>query len=154
MIGACRLALAPSRDRLYLFAGTSACLAALFRARRFEELIELAGGEHVYWAYKRWAVRALAAQGRKADALRLAESSRGPWAGDREIDRLGAAWRRTGAEPTSRPSAPLPGSSHTSRATLQTTRGASSWWSKYGRSVQLTYSWPRVITTIAIQRHQ
>jgi len=89
MIGACRLALTPSRDRLYLFAGTSACLAALFRARRFEELIELAGGEHVYWAYKRWAVRALAAQGRKAEALRLAESSRGPWASDLEIDRLG-----------------------------------------------------------------
>ena len=45
--------------------------------------------EHVFWAYKRWAVEALAAQGRKEEALRLAESSRGPWSSDLEIDRLG-----------------------------------------------------------------
>jgi hypothetical protein len=43
----------------------------------------------VFWPYKRWAVEALAAQGRKAAALRLAESSRGPWSNNLEIDRLG-----------------------------------------------------------------
>lgn len=84
-----RCVLAPDRRPGEFFSGTSACLSALCRAERYEELVEIAGGEHVFWAYKIWAVRALAAQGRKADALRLAESSRGPWASDLEIDRLG-----------------------------------------------------------------
>ena len=47
------------------------------------------GGDHVFWSYRIWAVRALAAQGRKTDAIRLAEASRGPWSSDLEIDRLG-----------------------------------------------------------------
>lgn len=84
-----RRVLAPDRQPGEFFSGTSACLSALYRAERYEELIEIAGGERVFWPYKRWAVRALAAQGRRAEALRLAESSRGPWASDLEIDRLG-----------------------------------------------------------------
>jgi hypothetical protein len=84
-----RRVLAPGRRPGEFFSGTPACLSALYKAARYEELVELAGGAHVYWAYKSWAVRALAALGRKADALRLAESSRGPWSSDLEIDRLG-----------------------------------------------------------------
>ncbi|MCG8460551.1 MAG: hypothetical protein MI919_30080 [Holophagales bacterium] len=81
--------LAPDRGPGELFSGTSACLSALYKAERYGELVDIAGGDHIFWPYKIWAVRALAAQGRKADALRLAESSRGPWSSDLEIDRLG-----------------------------------------------------------------
>ena len=88
MLTACRMAVNPARGEINIFPGTVACLSALFHAGRFDELIEIAGGERVYWAYKRWAVRALAAQGRKAEALRLAEASRGPWTNDRDVDRL------------------------------------------------------------------
>ncbi len=38
--------------------------------------------------YKRWAVKALAAQGKKAEAIRYAEASRSPWASDLDIDRM------------------------------------------------------------------
>jgi hypothetical protein len=41
-----------------------------------------------FWPYKRWAVRALAAHGRRVEAIQLAEASRGPWASDWDIDRL------------------------------------------------------------------
>jgi hypothetical protein len=41
-----------------------------------------------FWPYQRWAVKALAAQGKKAEAIRYAESCRNPWANDLEIDRL------------------------------------------------------------------
>jgi len=67
------------------FCGTSACLSALFRAERFAELAELVRGDGI-WPYKRWTVKALVARGRRAEAIRMAESCRGPWAGDLEID--------------------------------------------------------------------
>jgi hypothetical protein len=41
-----------------------------------------------FWPYKRWAVKALAVQGKKAEAVRYAENSRSPWASDLDIDRL------------------------------------------------------------------
>lgn len=84
-----RRVLAANRKPGEFFSGTSACLSALYTAERYEELVEIAGGDHVFWPYKIWAVRGLAAQGCKADAIRLAESSRGPWSSDLEIDRLG-----------------------------------------------------------------
>ena len=89
LIGITRRALSPDRSLQGFFSGTSACLSALYKAERYGELVEIAGGEHVFWPYKRWAVEALAAQGRRTEALRLAESSRGPWSSDLEIDRLG-----------------------------------------------------------------
>lgn len=84
-----RRVLAADRKPGEFFSGTSACLSALYTAERYEELVEIAGGDHVFWRYKIWAVRALAAQGRKADAIRLAEASRGPWSSDLDIARLG-----------------------------------------------------------------
>lgn len=89
LIAKTRLALAPDRSPGDFFRGTTACLSALYEAERYDEICEIAGREQVFWSYKRWAVRALAAKGKKAEALRLAESSRGPWASDLEIDRLG-----------------------------------------------------------------
>jgi len=40
--------------------GTSACLSALFRAERYEEIIDLRQVDAI-WPYKRWAVMARAA---------------------------------------------------------------------------------------------
>jgi len=89
LISITRRVLGPDRSPGEFFSGTTACLSALHKAERYAEVVEIAGGEHVFWPYKRWAVEALAAQGRKAEALRLAESSRGPWSSDRDVDRLG-----------------------------------------------------------------
>jgi len=89
LLGITRRVLAPDRQPGDFFSGTSACLSALYRAERYEELVEIAGGEHVFSDYRMWAVRALAAQGRRAEALGMAESIRGPWSSDLEIDRLG-----------------------------------------------------------------
>jgi hypothetical protein len=69
------------------FHGTPACLSSLYAAARHDELIDLLRDEG-FWPYKRWAVKALLAQGKKAEAIRLAEASRGPWASDLDIDRL------------------------------------------------------------------
>ena len=60
------------------FKGTSACLSSLLKAGRNEEilaLIELA--PHKFWNDRIWGVKALAAMGRKAEAIRYAEDSHG-----------------------------------------------------------------------------
>lgn len=82
-----RMALSPEKDRRGFFHGTSACLSALFTAERYEEILELV--EHdTFWHHKRWGVKALGAQGRRAEAIRYAEACRSAWASDREIDEL------------------------------------------------------------------
>ena len=88
LVGATRLALSADSKVRGHFPGTSACLSALFRAGRYEEIVELVSGEKVIWPYKRWAVRALAAAGKKGEAVRYAESCRSPWASDEDIDSL------------------------------------------------------------------
>lgn len=85
LVGITRMALSPDRSLRGHFHGTSACLSALCRAERFDELIDLLRVDTI-WPYKRWAVRALVAEGQKAEALRYAESCRGPWASDQEVD--------------------------------------------------------------------
>ncbi len=82
-----RTALSPDKNLRGHFHGTTACLSALLAAERYDDLLDLLERES-FWPYKRWAVKALAAQGRKAEAIRLAEGSRGPWASDWDIDRL------------------------------------------------------------------
>lgn len=69
------------------FHGTTACLAALYRAERYEEIVNLLETETI-WPYKQWAVRALAAMGRKAEAVRYAEACRSPWTADGHVDAL------------------------------------------------------------------
>ena len=81
------MALSPDKNLRGHFHGTTACLSALYVAERYDDLLDLLETES-FWPYKRWAVRALAAQGKKAEAIRLAEDSRGPWASDWDIDRL------------------------------------------------------------------
>jgi len=82
-----RLAMASDRATRGYFHGTSVCLSALFAAARYEELIEVVQHD-VLWTYKRWAVKALAALGRRAEAVVYAEQCRSPWASDLDIDRM------------------------------------------------------------------
>jgi hypothetical protein len=69
------------------FHGTAACLSALYRAERYEEILDVLKSERM-WHYRRWAVMALAALGRKAEAIQYAESCRGPWTPDGEVDAI------------------------------------------------------------------
>jgi hypothetical protein len=85
LIGITRLALSPDKSVRGHFTGTSACLSALHQAERYAETVDLLQADTI-WPYKRWAVKALAAMGRKAEAIRYAESCRGPWAADTEVD--------------------------------------------------------------------
>jgi hypothetical protein len=62
---------------------TPACFSALLRAERHGEILSLLEKES-FWHYRRWAVLALAATGKKSEAIELAESSRGPWTSDGE----------------------------------------------------------------------
>ena len=65
------------------FRGTPACLSALHRAGRHPELIALLERDRLrFWPYQHWGVKALAAMGKRADAIRYAESCRGPYTSD------------------------------------------------------------------------
>jgi hypothetical protein len=86
-IGITRHALSPDPQMRGHYHGTIACLASLYRAERYSELVELLEPEK-FWHYKRWAVKALAAMGKKAEALRLAEASRGPWTSEGDVARV------------------------------------------------------------------
>jgi hypothetical protein len=81
------LALSPDKRRRGHFHGTTACLDALLRAERFAELYDVLRLEE-FWPYKQWAVKALAAEGKRDEAIALAEASRGPWTPDTSVDRL------------------------------------------------------------------
>ena len=83
-----RMALSPDKDLRSHFHGTSACLSALFRAERYGEIVDILQVDTI-WTYRRWAVKALAAMGRKREAIRYAESGRGPWTPDGEVDAIG-----------------------------------------------------------------
>jgi hypothetical protein len=86
LAGTVRMAWSPERGRREFFHGTSACLSALYRAERYEELVELLRLDRVrFWPYQRWGVRALVAMGQRAAAIRLAESCRGQGGDDRAI---------------------------------------------------------------------
>jgi hypothetical protein len=82
-----RMALSPDPSLHGYFRGTSACLSALFRAARYQEIIDIVEGEQI-WSYKQWAVRALAAMGKTCEAIAYSESLRGRWVPDRKVDSL------------------------------------------------------------------
>jgi hypothetical protein len=87
LVGITRMALSPDKELRGHFHGTTACLSALYFAERYAEVVDILAVES-FWPYKRWAVRALAAMGKKAEAIRTAEGCRGPWASDQDIDSL------------------------------------------------------------------
>lgn len=68
----------PDSGRSSYFKGTSACMSALLKAGRNEELLALLDiAPFTWWHYRQWGVKALVAMGKKAEALRYAEESRG-----------------------------------------------------------------------------
>lgn len=85
LLGVTRMALSPDKNLRGYFHGTSACLSALFFAERYAEIVDLLECDAI-WPYKRWVVKALVAMGNKSEALRYAESCRGPWTPDGEVD--------------------------------------------------------------------
>ena len=87
LVGITRMALSPDKNVRGHFHGTAACLSALYRAERYPEIVDILQVDTI-WPYERWAVKALAAMGRKAEAIRYAESCRGPWTHDGEVDRI------------------------------------------------------------------
>lgn len=88
LIGTTRTALDADPSLRGHFHGTAACLSALYRAGRYEEIVELVAGERIIWPYKRWAVKALVAVGKQSAAIRYAEACRGPWTPDGDVDAL------------------------------------------------------------------
>src|ERR1022692_3279364 len=87
LVGITGMALSPDKSLRGHYHGTTACLDALLRAGRYAELYELLRVEK-FWSYKRWAVKALAAEGKADEAIMLAESSRGPWISDSDVNQL------------------------------------------------------------------
>ncbi len=77
-IGVVRMALSPDPELRGYFKGTAACLSALLKTGRNAEILELLErAPHKFWHDRKWGVKALLAMGRKAEALRFAEDSRG-----------------------------------------------------------------------------
>jgi hypothetical protein len=87
LVGITRMALSPDKSLRGHFHGTSACLSALYRAERYDELIDILCVDTL-GTYKLWAARSLAAKGQTAEALRYAEACRSPWTSDYEVDRV------------------------------------------------------------------
>lgn len=72
------MAWSPDPELRGFFHGTTACLSALLRAARYEEILTLLQkAPFVFWPYRQWGVRALAALGRTEEAIHYAEASRG-----------------------------------------------------------------------------
>lgn len=60
------------------FKGTSVCLSSLYTAGRYDELLTLISKAPCkLWHYRQWGVKMLVALGKKAEAIRYAEESRG-----------------------------------------------------------------------------
>ncbi len=70
------------------FHGTTACLSCQLVAGRYQELLDLlALDRKPFWHYRRYGVEALLAMGRKSEALKYAEASRGLNQPDSTIDK-------------------------------------------------------------------
>jgi len=73
-----RLAWSPDPTRRGFFKGTSNCLSALVAAERYDDVLALLErAPHKMWHDRKYGVKALAAQGKKAEAIRYAEEGRG-----------------------------------------------------------------------------
>jgi hypothetical protein len=69
------------------FHGTTACLSCLLVAERYQDLLDLlALDRRPFWHYRRYGVDALLAMGKKSEALKYAEASRGLNQPDLAID--------------------------------------------------------------------
>ena len=78
MVPLVRMSWHPDPSLRGIYSGTSACLSSLLAAGRNEEILALLDlAPYKYWSFRKWGVRALSAMGRKSEALRYAEDSRG-----------------------------------------------------------------------------
>ena len=78
LIGTCRMAWSPDASLRGFFKGTTNCLSALLAAERYEDILALLEmAPHDMWHYRQYGVKALAAMGRTAEAIRYAEEGRG-----------------------------------------------------------------------------
>jgi hypothetical protein len=69
-----KMAWSPDLKLRGFFKGTTNCLSALLFAERYQELLDLLGMDPCpMWTYRQFGVKALAAMGRKAEAIRYAE---------------------------------------------------------------------------------
>jgi hypothetical protein len=87
LLDASQMAMSPDPSLHGYFHGTSACLSALSRAERYREIVDIVPDTAI-WHYRQWVVKALAAMGKKAEAIRYAEAARGPWTPDDAVDVL------------------------------------------------------------------
>jgi hypothetical protein len=72
-----RMVWRPERRPGEYFKGDSACLSALFKAGRYDEILGLLEtAPHKYWHYRKWGVKALVAMGKSAEAISYAEDLR------------------------------------------------------------------------------
>lgn len=78
LIGTCKMAWSSDPNLRGFFKGTTNCLSALYVAQRYDELLELLElAPYKMWHYRQYGVKALAALGKTADAIRYAEEDRG-----------------------------------------------------------------------------
>jgi len=78
LIGMCKMAWRPEPELRGFFKGTTNCLSALLAAGRHEELLKLLDmAPYKMWHYRQYGVKALAAMGRKTEAIHYAEEGRG-----------------------------------------------------------------------------
>jgi tetratricopeptide (TPR) repeat protein len=78
LMGICKRAWNPDPNLRGFFKGTTNCLSALHAAQRYDELLELLElAPYKSWHYRQYGVKALAALGKKAEAIRYAEEGRG-----------------------------------------------------------------------------
>ncbi|CAN5123333.1 hypothetical protein BH11CYA1_BH11CYA1_16280 [soil metagenome] len=86
LIGMVRMIWSEGSSNRGHFHGTSACLSSLYAAGRYDELLELLALDRLnFWEYQQFAVKALAALGRKAEAIQHAESCRGNWTSNASV---------------------------------------------------------------------
>jgi hypothetical protein len=70
----CKMAWIPDSELRGFFKGTTNCLSALLAAERYSDILDLLDlAPHKMWHYRQYGVKALAAMGKKAEAIRFAE---------------------------------------------------------------------------------
>jgi hypothetical protein len=78
LIDVCKLAWSPDPSRRGFFKGTTNCLSALLAAGRYGEILDLLeSAPYEMWCYRQYGVKAFAAQGKTAEAIRYAEDGCG-----------------------------------------------------------------------------
>jgi len=78
LLDTCKMAWSPDPDLRGFFKGTTNCLSALLAAERYDDLLALLEmAPYQMWHYRKYGVKALAAKGKKAEAIRYAEEDRG-----------------------------------------------------------------------------